>query len=136
MLQTLNKSIFNSFKRNFVTKFTKEHEWLKVQGKVGVFGITDYAQKALGDVVYIELPSVGQVEKGESIGAVESVKAASDVYSPVNGKVVKVNEALNDNPSLINKSPFDQGWIAEIEIKDEKQLDGLMSEEAYNEFIQ
>ena len=136
MLRIVQKSLFSSQKRLFVTKFTKEHEWLKIDGKKGIFGITDYAQKALGDVVYIELPTIGEVEKGESIGAVESVKAASDVYSPVNGKVIKVNEELNDNPSLINKSPFEKGWIAEIEIQDSKQLDALLSEEQYNELVQ
>ena len=139
MLCRVQRSLFPSFKafrRTFVTKFTKEHEWLKVKGNVGIFGITDYAQKALGDLVYIELPKIGSIKKGDPIAAVESVKAASDVYAPVDGKIIKVNDSLDQDPRPVNTSPFDEGWIAEIEISDLKQLDGLMSEGAYNTYIQ
>jgi glycine cleavage system H protein len=93
-------------------KYTEDHEWVSLSGKIGTFGITDYAQKALGDVVYIEVPQVGDVvKKQDQIGAVESVKAASDIYSPLSGKVVEVNPALEGEPSLVNSSPYEQGRI-------------------------
>ena len=116
--------------------FTKDHEWVRVQGKVVVVGITDYAQDELGDVVFVDLPSVGdQVEEGEGFAVVESVKAVSDIYAPVSGTIVKVNTELEDSPELINESPYDQGWIVEIELAEGTQLDDLMSEEEYEAFI-
>ncbi|SRR5690554_1416578 len=116
--------------------FTKDHEWVRVQGKVVVVGITDYAQDELGDVVFVDLPSVGdQVEEGEGFAVVESVKAVSDIYAPVSGTIVKVNTELEDSPELINESPYEQGWIVEIELAEGTQLDDLMSEEEYEAFI-
>lgn len=116
--------------------FTKDHEWVRVQGKVVVVGITDYAQDELGDVVFVDLPSVGdQVEEGGGFAVVESVKAVSDIYAPVSGTIVKVNTELEDSPELINESPYEQGWIVEIELAEGTQLDDLMSEEEYEAFI-
>ncbi|KAL1409039.1 glycine cleavage system H-protein subunit [Vanrija albida] len=116
------------------TRFSKDHEWVTYDEatKVGTVGITDYAQKALGDVVFVELPAEGtEVEEGESIGAVESVKAASDIYAPVSGVVTAINEALGDQPSLLNKSPEKDGWLAKIEIKDEGEFLALLDADAY-----
>ncbi|KAI8065855.1 glycine cleavage system H protein [Gongronella butleri] len=119
--------------RGYATKkYTSDHEWISVDGGVGTIGITDYAQKALGDVVFVESPTVGdKVEKQDQIGAVESVKAASDIYSPVTGEVVDVNEALADEPSLINSDPENDGWLAKIKLDNEAELDCLMDEAAY-----
>ncbi|ORX43696.1 glycine dehydrogenase [Hesseltinella vesiculosa] len=119
--------------RGYATKkYTSDHEWISVENGVGTIGITDYAQKALGDVVFVESPAVGDnVEKQDQIGAVESVKAASDIYSPVSGEVVDVNEALADEPSLINTAPESDGWLAKIKIENPADLDELMDEAAY-----
>ena len=107
-----------------------------VEGTIARIGITEYAQNELGDVVFVDLPTVGDtVEEGEGFAVVESVKAVSDVYAPVGGTVVKVNEELESSPELINESPFDQGWIAEIEIAEGTQLDDLMNAEEYKAFI-
>ncbi|MGI6149754.1 MAG: glycine cleavage system protein GcvH [Firmicutes bacterium] len=116
--------------------FTKDHEWVLVEGNIARVGITDYAQNELGDVVFVDLPAEGDtVEEGEGFAVVESVKAVSDVYSPVSGTVVKVNEELESSPELINESPLDKGWIAEIEIAEGTQLDDLMNAEEYQAFI-
>ncbi|MCR4441155.1 MAG: glycine cleavage system protein GcvH [Peptococcaceae bacterium] len=111
-------------------KYTREHEWIKVEGTKALVGITDYAQEALGDVVFVELPEVGkELEIGDVLGVVESVKAASDVYSPCRGKVTAVNEALFNNPELVNKDPYGDGWMVEMEFT---ELAGdLLSEEQY-----
>lgn len=115
--------------------FTNEHEWIRLEGDVGVVGITDYAQGQLGDVVYVELPAVGkQVTKGGECAVVESVKAASEVYAPVSGEVVAVNEALSGNPGLVNASAMGEGWFVKIRLKDENELAGLMDEGAYKKF--
>ncbi len=112
--------------------YTKEHEWAKIEGKIAKVGITDYAQHKLGDLTYVELPQIGKVIKqGEVLNGLESVKAASDVYSPLSGKVIKVNNALENDPGLINKSPYDDGWIAEIEIQNEEETKNLMSADEY-----
>ncbi|TPX55713.1 hypothetical protein PhCBS80983_g05086 [Powellomyces hirtus] len=124
--------------RGYATrKYTPEHEWVSVDGQgVGTIGITDYAAKALGDVVFVEIPTVGTaIEAKEQVSAVESVKAASDVYAPISGEVVEVNDALGNEPSLINSSPFDKGWIAKIKISDKGQLNALMDEAAYADHI-
>lgn len=116
--------------------YTKDHEWLKVDGKIARIGITDHAQHELGDVVFVELPSVGdQVEEGEGFAVIESVKAVSDVYAPVNGEVVSVNDRLEDSPELVNESPLDEGWIVEIEVSNERQLSDLMTAEEYETYI-
>ncbi|HHW71804.1 MAG TPA: glycine cleavage system protein GcvH [Firmicutes bacterium] len=116
--------------------YTKEHEWVVVKGSIARIGVSDYAQNELGDIVFVELPSVGDVvEEGEGFAVLESVKAVSDVYAPVSGRVVAVNEALEDSPELINESPLDEGWIAEIEIDDTAQVGDLMSEQEYMEYL-
>ncbi|HHT68364.1 MAG TPA: glycine cleavage system protein GcvH [Firmicutes bacterium] len=117
-------------------RFTKEHEWLLVKGNIIRVGISDYAQNELGDIVFVDLPSVGdRVEEGEGIAALESVKAVSDVYSPVAGEVVAVNEALEDSPELVNESPLDEGWIVEIEVEGVAQTGDLMTKEEYEAFL-
>lgn len=117
--------------------FTREHEWAKLEGKNATVGITDYAQGHLGDVTFVELPKVGdKVEQFRQLATVESVKAASDVYAPFSGKIVKVNEELNNAPELINKSAYEQGWFAVIEIEKEEEKNGLMAPDQYKAFCQ
>ncbi|KAF1749217.1 hypothetical protein GCK72_025684 [Caenorhabditis remanei] len=115
--------------------YTKKHEWITVDKSVGTVGITDFATEQLGDVVFIELPEAGaEIEKGESTGAVESVKAASDIYAPVSGKVLEKNTKLENEPGIINKSPLEKGWLYKVELKSVDQLKELLSEEQYNTF--
>ena len=117
-------------------KYTKDHEWARVQGKVVVVGVTQHAQESLGDVVYVELPKVGAaVTAGKQFGVIESTKAVSELYSPLSGTVVKVNDALTDNPSTVNTDPYGAGWIVEIELSDPKQLDALMDAAAYGDLL-
>jgi len=117
--------------------YTKEHEWIKLIGKQGIIGITDYAQAALGDVTFVELPKVGdELRQFETFATIESVKAVSDVYVPMSGKVVKVNERLETNPELINQSPYEEGWLAVIEITDESEKDNLMTAEEYKKYLE
>ncbi|ETW03572.1 glycine cleavage system H protein [Aphanomyces invadans] len=121
-------------RRCFTTKFSPSHEYLTIAGNQATIGITDFAQNALGDVVYVELPSVGdQVTKGEVFGSVESVKAASDVYAPASGKVVEVNEALADEPSLVNDGAQTTGWFIKIELDDVSETSNLLQESEYQE---
>eukprot|EP00112_Aurelia_sp_Birch-Aquarium-sp1_P004254 Seg148.1 transcript_id=Seg148.1/GoldUCD/mRNA.D3Y31 product="Glycine cleavage system H protein mitochondrial" protein_id=Seg148.1/GoldUCD/D3Y31 len=116
-------------------KYTSDHEWIKNVDGIGIIGITDYAQDKLGDVVYVELPEVdADFSAGDSFGALESVKAASDLFSPVTGTVTEANEALTDSPGLINSSPHEDGWIVKLKLKNPEELDSLMSEEEYNKF--
>ncbi|MBR0661045.1 glycine cleavage system protein GcvH [Neoroseomonas oryzicola] len=118
------------------TKFTKDHEWVRLDGGVATVGITDHAQNALGDVVFVDLPEVGRVVvAGEPIAVVESVKAASDVYAPIAGKIVEVNAALSDNPGTINSAPTTDGWFFKIETSDPGALDGLMDEATYAAYV-
>lgn len=115
--------------------YSESHEYVKVEGNIGFIGITDYAQHELGNVVYVDMPEVDdEVSQGEEFGAVESVKAASDLMSPVSGTVVEVNEALEDEPGLVNKDAF-ENWIIKVEISDASELDNLMNAEAYKTFI-
>jgi len=117
--------------------FTKDHEWAQIKGETVTVGITDFAQKQLGDVVYVELPKVGtQLEFHQSIGVVESVKAVSDIYSPLSGEVAAVNEELNNSPELINQDPHGKGWIIRLKIKDETEVEKLMSASEYEKFIE
>lgn len=117
--------------------YTEEHEWILVEGNRGTIGITDHAQDALGDVVYVDLPKAGdKIVKGETFGTVESVKAASDIYAPVSGTVVEVNEALKDSPELINRSPYDEAWMIVVELDDESELDELLSPEDYENILE
>ncbi|HBF69584.1 MAG TPA: glycine cleavage system protein GcvH [Thermotoga sp.] len=116
-------------------KYTKTHEWVVVEDKVATVGITNHAQEQLGDVVYVDLPEVGrEVKKGEVVASIESVKAAADVYAPLSGKIVEVNEKLDTEPELINKDPEGEGWLFKMEISDEGELEDLLDEQAYQEF--
>jgi len=114
-------------------KYSSDHEWIKAEGKTAYVGITDYAQHSLGDIVYVELPEVGaKISKNSAFGVVESVKAASDVFLPVSGTIIKVNEALTEDPALINRDAF-ENWMVQIEMDDPKELDQLMSASEYKE---
>jgi len=118
-------------------KFTKDHEWIKVEGSEALVGITDYAQSELGEIVFVELPAVGEIKEREAVfGTVEAVKAVSDLFMPVSGEVVSVNTALEDKPELINEDPYEAGWMMRISIKDKSQLDTLMTAEQYVALIQ
>jgi glycine cleavage system H protein len=116
--------------------YTQTHEWTKRTGNIARIGVDDYAQSALGDIVYVELPSAGaSVNAGAAFGSLESTKAVSDLNSPVTGKIVAVNEALSDSPELVNASPYEDGWIIEVEMADPKELDVLMKSDAYLAFV-
>ncbi|MEK6562099.1 MAG: glycine cleavage system protein GcvH [Candidatus Binatota bacterium] len=118
-------------------KFTKEHEWVLVEDQVAIIGITEYAEQELGDVVYVELPEVGEkIVKDDPFGAVESVKAVSDIYAPVSGTVVEVNDALPDSPETINDDPYGDGWLIKVEMTDKDDLKDLMSAEEYAEYVE
>ncbi|HEX8666429.1 MAG TPA: glycine cleavage system protein GcvH [Beijerinckiaceae bacterium] len=118
------------------TRYTKDHEYVRVEGDTGTVGITDYAQEQLGDVVYVELPSQGaSVEKGAQAAVVESVKAASEVYAPVSGEVTAVNGELEGAPGTVNEEPAGRGWFFKLRLKDPSELDGLMTEEQYREYV-
>ena len=117
-------------------KFSKEHEWVLVEGKTETIGITEFAQEELGDIVYVELPEVGEkVVKDDPFGAVESVKAVSDVYAPVSGTVLETNDVLPDNPETINDDPYGDGWMIRVEMTDADDLKDLMSGEEYAEYV-
>ncbi|RKX96540.1 MAG: glycine cleavage system protein GcvH [Spirochaetes bacterium] len=117
-------------------KYTNEHEWARIEGDIATVGITDYAQESLGDVVYIETPEIGtKVKKGEELGSIESVKAVSDVFSPISGEIVEVNEELADHPEYINQSPYDKGWIVKIKISNPEEADELMDNTKYEKFV-
>ena len=118
------------------TKYTDDHEWVTVEGDVATIGITNYAQEQLGDVVFVDLPEVGaEFSKGDEAGVVESVKAASELYAPVSGTVAEVNEALNDEPALLNSDPEDGGWILKMTLSNAGELAELMDEAAYKELV-
>lgn len=119
-----------------VTKYTEEHEWVRVEGDVATVGITQYAQEQLGDVVFVEVPAVGRkVAKGEACAVVESVKAASDIYAPVAGEIVEGNAALADSPGDVNAEPTGKGWFFKLRLADKAELDGLMDEAGYEAFV-
>ena len=118
------------------TRYTKDHEWVRQEGDVAVIGITDYAQEQLGDVVYVELPEIGRpVEQGKEAAVVESAKAASEVYAPVSGEVVAVNDEIVGDPAKVNADAQGEGWFIKVRLSDPKQLDGLMDEAAYQAFV-
>jgi glycine cleavage system H protein len=118
-------------------KYTRDHEWIRVDADTAVIGITDYAQTQLGDVVYVELPAVGRrVEKGKEAAVVESVKAASEVYAPVSGEVIAINDALSGEPGKVNADPMGEGWFLKLRIANAKELDELMDEAAYQSFVE
>ena len=116
--------------------FTKEHEWIRVEGETATVGISDHAQEALGDIVFAEVPDAGRtVAKGQEAAVVESVKAASDVYAPVSGEVIEGNQAVADDPALVNSDPEGAGWFFKLKLADTSELDGLMDEAAYREWL-
>ncbi|KEG18501.1 glycine cleavage system protein GcvH [Bartonella bacilliformis] len=116
--------------------FTQDHEWLNIEGEIATVGVTHYAQEQLGDLVFIDLPQCGtRLSQGDSAAVVESVKAASDVYSPIDGEVVEINEALADDPALVNKKAEKEGWLWKMKLHDKTQLNGLMDEDAYRVLI-
>jgi glycine cleavage system H protein len=117
--------------------FTRDHEWIRLEGDLAVVGITDYAQSQLGDVVYVELPEIGRrVEKGKEAAVVESVKAASEVYAPVSGEITEVNEAIAADPAKVNADPLGEGWFIKLRLTDPKELEGLLDEAAYQRFVE
>ena len=117
-------------------KYTKDHEWIRIEGGVGIIGITEYAQGELGDVVFVELPSIGKkVEAGQSFGTVEAVKAVSDLYAPVTGDVVEVNKEIQDTPELVNKEPYERGWMIKVTLTKPDEVKTLLDVEAYKKLI-
>ncbi len=117
--------------------YTKDHEWILVQGDIGIVGITDYAQRELGDVVYVDLPEVGDTfETSEPFGSVESVKAVSEIFCPVSGEVIEVNSKLEDSPELINESPHQKAWMIKLRVSNQEELKELLSAEEYEEYLE
>ncbi len=117
--------------------FTKEHEWVKIEGNKATIGITDHAQHALGDITFVELPAKDKAcEQFKQIAAVESVKAASDIYAPMSGKILELNKEVESKPELLNQSPYEQGWLLKIAISDEKEKDNLMNSSVYEKFLE
>ncbi|HEY8279371.1 MAG TPA: glycine cleavage system protein GcvH [Bdellovibrionota bacterium] len=118
-------------------KYTKDHEWAYVEGKTATIGITHHAQDALGEVVFVELPSKGKtLKRGDTFGVVESIKAVSDLYSPVSGKVLDVNTALTDEPGMANQDPYNKAWMVKIDLQDPSEMDGLLSPDAYKKLVE
>lgn len=118
-------------------RYTKEHEWVKAEDGIGVIGITDHAQKELGDIVYVDLPKVGStVEKGKTLGSVESVKAVSDVYAPVSGEIVELNELLTTAPEKLNDDPHGDAWLVKIRMSDPAELNALLGPEDYKKYVE
>ncbi|MDE0331827.1 MAG: glycine cleavage system protein GcvH [Nitrospinae bacterium] len=118
-------------------KYSREHEWVRVEGNIAVIGITDFAQSELGDVVYVELPEVGtEVEANNTFGVVESVKAVSDLFAPVSGVVVEANTTLEDEPELVNSEPYEDGWMIRVEMKDESELNDLLEADSYRAYTE
>jgi len=118
-------------------RYSEDHEWIKVEGEVGTVGITDHAQKQLGDIVFVEVPEVDdELEKGDEAGSIESVKAVADVFTPVSGTIVEVNEDLEDAPETVNKDPHGDGWLFKIKLSDPSELDDLMDAAAYEKYLE
>ena len=117
-------------------KYTETHEWLKIKDKDAIVGITDHAQSELTDIVFVELPQIGKkLKKGDELCTVESVKSVSEIYAPISGKIIKVNNQLDDSPEKINSSPYDDGWLVEIEIENKSEIDKLLNPESYKKII-
>jgi glycine cleavage system H protein len=117
-------------------KYTAEHEWIRIEGQYGWIGITDYAQSELGDVVFVEIPTVGtKVEKGKSFGTIEAVKAVSDLFAPVDGEIAEVNAEVKDHPEIVNKDPYGRGWMVKIAITDLAQVSALLNVQSYKSLI-
>ncbi|MGM0565302.1 MAG: glycine cleavage system protein GcvH [Bacteroidota bacterium] len=118
-------------------KYTNDHEWIRIEGDTAHVGITDYAQKELGDIVFIEVETEGEtLEKGDTFGTIEAVKTVSDLYMPISGEVLEFNEELEDQPELVNKDPYDNGWIVKLKVTDKAQLDDLLEAEDYKKQIE
>ena len=118
-------------------KYSKEHEWVRIEGDVAYIGVTDYAQDQLGDIVYVDVESLDEeVEKDAVFGSIEAVKTVSDLFSPLSGTVTELNEALEDNPELVNSDPYGEGWIIKLTFTDASELDSLLSPEAYTQFVE
>jgi len=116
-------------------KYTKDHEWIMVEGSTGTVGVTDYAQGELGDVIYVDITASGEIKQGDSCGTIEAVKTVSDVFAPVSGKIKVANTAVNDNPAVVNKDPYGDGWIVKIELTNPAELDSLLNAAAYKELV-
>lgn len=117
-------------------KYTSEHEWIRVEGNIGIVGITDFAQNELGDIVYVDIPVLGKtIGQNEVFGSIETVKVVSDLFSPVSGKVIEINSTINDAPEKINKDPYGEGWLIKIEISNPEEVNSLLSSEAYQKLI-
>lgn len=117
-------------------KYTKDHEWLRVEGNIGIIGVTDHAQGELGDIVYIDISSsLQEVNEGETFGTIEAVKTVADLYAPVSGTIVEVNTALNDSPETVNSDPYGNGWLVKIEMSDPSQANNLLDVNAYRELV-
>jgi len=117
-------------------KYTKDHEWIRVEDGTGVVGITDYAQGELGDVVYVELPAVGtKLEQGKQFGTIEAVKTVSDIYAPVSGEIIEINSNLKDSPEIVNKEPYHGGWMVKIKIENKSELNNLLDSAKYQEMV-
>jgi glycine cleavage system H protein len=116
-------------------KYTKDHEWIKVEGKTGTIGITDYAQGELGDIIYVDIHATENVKQGGSFGTIEAVKTVSDLFAPVSGKVAEINMNVNENPASVNQDPYGEGWIIKLEIADMKEVDKLMSAAEYKKLV-
>jgi len=126
-----------AYKFDAKARYARSHEWVRVEGDVAVVGVYDYAQHLLSDIVYVELPEVGDtLTKGESMGTVESVKAAEDAYAPVSGEVVEVNTELEDNPEWVNEDPYGKAWLVKVTLSDESELDDLMDATVYETYVQ
>ena len=118
-------------------KYTKDHEWISIDGEIATVGITDFAQRELGDIVYVEVETVGEILDADVVfGTVEAVKTVSDLFIPVSGEILEFNESLNDNPELINESPYDEGWIIKMKVEDSEQLSELLDSKSYSEITE
>jgi len=117
-------------------KYTKEHEWVLVENRIGTIGVTDYAQGELGDVVYVDIdPSLAEIKKGESVGTIEAVKTVSDIFAPFSGKIIELNQIIRDNPEMVNSDPYGKGWMLKVEISDAAELNDLLDAAAYQALI-
>lgn len=118
-------------------KFTNDHEYIKIDGNVGIIGITDYAQSELGDIIFVDMTTTvgAEVKQGDSLGSIEAVKTVSEVFSPISGKVIEINGAINDSPSVVNEDPYGQGWIIKIEPSNSDEINNLLDTKAYSELV-